>query len=165
MTDSKADIGLSEFTVERDDLLALARSVVGHGDVAEDIVQDSWIRWSQHSYPVDRSKPILRKIVANLARDWLRKKKRERAGLFATSLLEETAPDAERIVIARQDLARAVRALKRLPKRTLLAFKMRRLEGLTYVEIGRHLDVSPARAYQLATKALARVAMEFDDQG
>ncbi|MEM6481987.1 MAG: RNA polymerase sigma factor [Pseudomonadota bacterium] len=165
MADNKADIGLSEFLGERDDLLALARSIVGQADMAEDIVQDSWIRWSQHNYPVERAKPFLRKIVANLGRDWLRKTKREADGLCAASLISEKVPDTERIIIGRQELLRVIAALKSLPTRTFIAFKMRRLDGASYTEIGNQLGVSSARACQLATKALARIAIELDDQG
>lgn len=162
MRHDMADTALASYLRERSELLALARSVVGRADIAEDIVQDSWIRWDRHDYPADRAKPIFRKIVANLARDWLRKASREHDRVATATHAAEAEPDTERTVIARQELRTVIKALRKLPQRTFLAFKMRRLEGLTYEEIGARLGVNASRAYQLSTKALARIAMELD---
>lgn len=155
--------GLSTFLDEREDLIALAHSVVGHYDVAEEIVQDSWIRWHRSDYPAERAKPIMRRMVSNLARDWWRRQKRSVAAFGTYEVLVHGATlDGERIVVARQEVEMVVKALKTLPERTFLAFKWYRLDGLTFREIAKRLDVCPARAYQLVTQALARVAMQLD---
>lgn len=163
MADGTKQLDLATFLGERDDLIALAKSVVGHHDVAEDVVQDSWIRWHQSDYPADRAKPILRRMVANLARDWWRWNKRTGA-IFGTYeiMAQRSSPDTERVVVARQEIQIVVEALKKLPERTFLAFKWYRLDGLTYRQIAERLDVCPARAYQLVTQALARIAMQLD---
>lgn len=162
MSRLSSDLGLDTFVRERDDLIALAWSIVGHSDVAEDLVQESWLKWGSHRYPADRARPIFRTIVANLARDWHRRRGRESACLAAYELTRDQAPDTERVVIAREELLRVAEALKVLPDRTLLAFKLHRLHGMTYKQIAVRLDVCPARAYQLVTKALAHAAMELD---
>lgn len=163
MSNEVCDPALESFVSKRDDLLALAMSFVSHPDVAEDIVQDSWIRWQSKCYPPDRAVPIFRTIVANLARDWFRREKRNRESLDAHFLLTEHEVDSERVVIARQDLRRVARALGTLSEKSLAALKLHRIDGLTYREIGERLDVSYARAYQLVAQALARSAMAMED--
>lgn len=163
MIDDRADCGLQCFLKERDDLVALARSVVGHTDIAEDIVQDSWIRWSCKSYPARDAIPIFRRIVANLAKDWYRRRRTEQRGLATEGLLQDDALDAERVYMARQELALVVAILRELPDRTLIAFRMHRLDGKTYAEIGLHLGVGTTRVHQMVHKALVHVAIRRNE--
>lgn len=163
MARNESEIGLDRFIDERDSLIALARSFVGSTDVAEDIVQDSWIRWQTNSYPAERATPLFRVIVANLARDWFRSQKRQRQNVETQTLLQEFEVDSERIVIARQDLKRVVRALGTLSKRSRLALKLHRIDGMTYRQIGDRLNISYARAFQLVSQALAQAAMAMED--
>ena len=159
MRNRGSDIALSSFIAERDDLIALARSVVGHPDIAEDIVQDSWIRWSHKTYPSRDAVPIFRRIVANLAKDWYRRRRTEQRGMDAERLVQDEAPNAEHVYIARQELAQVIAILRELPDRTLCAFRMHRLEGKTYKEIGAHLGVGTTRVHQMVHKALVHVAL------
>ncbi|MEM9576909.1 MAG: FecR domain-containing protein [Pseudomonadota bacterium] len=153
------------FSEHRESLVALACSIVGRPDIAEDVVQDSWIRWQGHSYPTNAAKPLLRKIAQNLARDWCRKEKRQ------ATLLKTYAPDTadwrhgETTLIARQDLRQVVAALQTLPPNMLWALKLHRFDGLTFRPIGAAMDLSHARAFQLMTRALARAAMALEDTG
>lgn len=156
-----AEAELLAFMDEREDLLALACAVVGNSAVAEDLVQDSWMRWQSHRYPNSRARPILRRIVRNLALDWHRRQRAERNGLAATRLLVDKAPDSERILMARQDLVEVARVLSELPERTLAAFRMYRIEGFTYAEIAKELDVAPSRAHQLVRNALVHMALRL----
>ncbi|MEM8576047.1 MAG: sigma-70 family RNA polymerase sigma factor [Pseudomonadota bacterium] len=149
------------FVDDRRDLVRLARSIVGCPSIAEDVVQDSWLRWQGRSYPDQDAQLIFRRIVANLARDWRRKDRRERIGLLTLSQIERTAPDTEHVVIARADLAAAVIALGELPERTLAAFRMHRLQNMTYQEIGERLNISTQRAFQLVQRALIHVAVRL----
>ncbi|MEM9371192.1 MAG: sigma-70 family RNA polymerase sigma factor, partial [Pseudomonadota bacterium] len=105
--------------------------------------------------------PILRRIVKNLAFDWHRRQRTERDGLTAQKLIEENAPDSERILMARQDLLEVARVLAELPDRTLAAFRMYRIEGRTYAEIAKELGVVPSRAHQLVRNALVHMALRL----
>ncbi|MEM9122459.1 MAG: sigma factor, partial [Pseudomonadota bacterium] len=121
MTKPGCDPALERFLPEREDLIALARTVVGCPSVAEDLVQDCWLRWRAKAYPSDKARPILMRIVKNLAIDWHRRRKREADGLETQKLHWAEAPDTERIVGARQELALVVRALSECPERTVYA--------------------------------------------
>lgn len=144
--------------------MALARSFVGRNDVAEDIVQDSRIRWQSSSYPADRAIPVFRPIIAHPARDWFRRQKRQHRHYETYSILAELELDAQRIVIARQELRQVLRALKTIPEKSLIALKLHCLDGLTYRQIGAKMDISYARACQLVSQALAQAAMEMGDE-
>ena len=162
MAADNSDTSLDEFIQQRSDLIALARSIVGSRHIAEELVQESWIRWAGRDYPADKLVPIVRRIVANLSKDWRRRAKIERDGLqFVVSETEESL-DGERIVMARQELVQVAVVLSELPKRTLSAFRMHRLDGLTYAEIGRRLGISTTRVHQLLQDALAHVALRID---
>ncbi|MEM8797749.1 MAG: RNA polymerase sigma factor [Pseudomonadota bacterium] len=155
--------GLETFLSERERLMVLAQSIVRNPAIAEELVQDSWLRWGSRSYPTDRIKPILNRIVANLCRDWLRRQKAEKHGLDYLGLFSDTAPDTERIVISRQDLAIVMKAIGTLPRRTAHALYMNRIEGMTCAEIGTALDVSTQRAHQLVRSALVHIALHLGD--
>ncbi|MEM9735078.1 MAG: RNA polymerase sigma factor [Pseudomonadota bacterium] len=162
---TKSEIAsVDAFVRERDDLVALARNVLNNASTAEDVVQDSWFRWAGRSYPIEDARPILRRIVINLARDLLRREKRERIGLETRPPMAELAPDAERVVIAREEVAIVVAALSELPERTLTAFRLQRIHGLTYEEIGQRLEVSTQRAFQLVRRALVHIALRMEQQ-
>lgn len=157
------DLALDTFINDRDKLLALALTFVGNRAVAEDLLQDSWIRWSGRNYPPHQAKPIFRRIVANLARDWHRRQKTERVALATHKLTFDPALDSERVVIARQDLRHAVRALGSLPARHVLALRLRRVEGLSYAQIAERIGTVPSRAYTLVAEAIVHVAIHLDD--
>lgn len=158
------NLALDTFLVRQRDLIALANKVVRNPAVAEELVQDSWIQWSAKSYPEQDAAPIFTRIVMNLARDWHVKQRREWARLEAFALLYDDAPDTERIVIARIDLMNVLRALNQLPHRSLRAFRLSRVEGMTYAQIGKDLGVSTSMAYRLVADALVELAWLTDKQ-
>lgn len=155
---------LDAYVSERRDLIALARSIVGNTDVAEDLVQDSWLRWSTREYALDHARPILMRIVKNLAFDWHRRRRVEFEVLEAQHIFHDTPPDTERIVIARQRLDKVTRALQTLPPRTLLAFRYCRVDSMTLKETGKKLGVSESRACQLVSNAIIHIIAELDEE-
>lgn len=160
----KSDLepGLAAFIDNREKLVALASSIVGNSAVAEELVQDSWLRWNSHDYAQDKARPIFMQIVANLSRDWLRRQKSERSYLQFLNLADDAAPDTERVVISRQDLALVVDALQELPERTVDAFYMNRIGSLTFKQISVRLDISTARAHQLVRNALVHLSLRLE---
>lgn len=162
MTAQQCDPVMRTFCEERSDLIALAQSLVGHHDIAEDIVQESWLRWQDKSYPADRAKPIVFRIIKNLAADWHRRKEVESKNYRIYSMLRGDVPDSERVVVARQQLKMVIEALSELPEQALEAFRLHRLEGMCFQEIGKHLGVSKAGAHRLVAKALTRIVLHLE---
>lgn len=87
MSEQTVDPGLRCFVDDRDRLIAIACRIVDSRAVAEELVQESWLRWDARDYPADKAAPIFRSIVANLARDWRRRQRTE-------STITGTLPDA-----------------------------------------------------------------------
>ncbi|MEM6677500.1 MAG: sigma-70 family RNA polymerase sigma factor [Pseudomonadota bacterium] len=154
---------LETFITRRRDLIALANAVVGNRSIAEELVQDSWLVWSTRAYPQHRAGPILKRIVLNLARDRYRRQRVEWRYLQFGAPEPDAAPDTERHYIARETIEQVVAALEELPERTLAAFRMHRLDGLTYAQIGERLDIVPSRAHQLVRNALLHIALRVDE--
>ncbi|MEM6480638.1 MAG: sigma-70 family RNA polymerase sigma factor [Pseudomonadota bacterium] len=158
MATKDANDRLDVYLKERKDLLSLARSIVYDAHVAEDLVQDSWLRWVKQDYPAREARPILKKIVSNLALDWYRRQQHEKRVAAVHAMHIEASPDSERVLIARQELGRVVRALSELPDRTVEAFRMSRVQGLKLAEIAARLNVSVPRAHQLVQQAIVHIA-------
>ncbi|MEM8796110.1 MAG: sigma-70 family RNA polymerase sigma factor [Pseudomonadota bacterium] len=153
-----ADQALTTFVKEREALISVALRVVHSRAVAEELVQDSWIRWEGKDYAPDKALFIFKRIVTNLARDWTKSRRIEEKILTDLMLLEDMDFDAERIVIARQELFRVVRALESLPEKSAKAFHMRYVDGKSYTEIGKKLGVVRSRAFSLVQDAMVYVA-------
>ncbi|MEM6659307.1 MAG: sigma-70 family RNA polymerase sigma factor [Pseudomonadota bacterium] len=150
---------LKTFLQERELLISVACSIVQSRAIAEELVQDSWLRWIERTYPDDKALPIFRRIVANLARDWYRRKRTETLVLSAQAHEPQYQLDTERVVIARQDLAIIVSALESLPSRNVAAFRMSRVDGLTYAEIAKRMDTVPSRIHGYVVKTLAHLTV------
>ncbi|MEO1723441.1 MAG: RNA polymerase sigma factor [Pseudomonadota bacterium] len=152
------------YSESRSDLYGVAVSIVGDSASAEDLVQESWLRWNGRGYPAEGAPRILRRIIRNLARDLLRKRRREEE--VVQSLADEScyAPDVESLVVDRDRLRRVERIVSALPARTRLAFRMSCVDGRTYAEISERLQVSRPRAHQLVGQALAKITMKLANE-
>lgn len=128
--------GLEPFVEGRRDLLMAAEKAIGCPSLAEDLIQESWIRWSQKNYDTRHAVPILRTIIRNLAMDWGRRARLERSVLAELAHLMTVAPDSEEIAAARSKAKLAVDVLAAMPARTRNAFLLRRVDGLTFDDIG-----------------------------
>lgn len=157
------DPGLKTFVDERDRLIAAAYRIVDNRAVAEELVQESWLRWHGKTYPPDHALSLLLRIVRNLSIDWHRKRRVEFEAIETQVLLQESPLDAERIVEARQQLERVIRVIDLLPPKSRLAFRHARIDGLTLNETGQRLGVSQSRASQLVSDAIVRIVEALDE--
>lgn len=79
------------FTASRSRLFGLAYRLLGSRADAEDVLQDAWLRW-QGAGEMEKPEVVLRRIVANLSIDLLRKRRRERER-YTGPWLPEPVPD------------------------------------------------------------------------
>ncbi|MEM8554848.1 MAG: sigma-70 family RNA polymerase sigma factor [Pseudomonadota bacterium] len=151
-------------TFERDRrvLLAIACRIVEDQSVAEEIVQESWLRWHGRDYKQSDARPIFRQIVANLARDWRRSRTAEFGALSELYQRRSFTPSTEAVVIARSELAAVVRTLRRLPKRNVRAFRMRVIDGMTYQQIGDRLGVSVSHTHGLVEQVMVEIGLALE---
>lgn len=131
----------------------LARFLIARGnsrDDAEDLLQDMFVKLESSSLgPIAQPRAYLYQMANNLAHDKRRAASRrtnrneawiklQHGGLSET----DPAPNAERIVLARDHLSRIEIALDNLPERTADIFKRFRIEGESQKTIASSLGIS-----------------------
>jgi RNA polymerase sigma-70 factor (ECF subfamily) len=162
-----ADRRLVEYAAYRRRLIDYAVTVVGDRGRAEDLVQEAYLRVAglPADKPVDDAFAFMRRIVRNLAIDWLRKSSAERRVVAPDVEYDFVADDQaspERSLIDRQNVAIVMQALDELPPRTRAALEMRRFEGLPLAEIARRLGISITLAHRLVHRALQHCQSRLD---
>ncbi|MEM1005131.1 MAG: RNA polymerase sigma factor [Pseudomonadota bacterium] len=150
------------FVADRELLIALACRIVDSRAVAEELVQESWIRWQGRDYRASDARPILRRIVSNLAKDWRRSNTAEQSALGEVHAFYATAPSSESALIAKNELLLVIRTLGKMSARHRRAFRLRTLEGRTYKEIGARLGLSISHARNLVEQVIVEIVLVLD---
>jgi RNA polymerase sigma-70 factor (ECF subfamily) len=155
----------SAFEMHRSHLLGIGYRMLGSLAEAEDVVQESWLRWQrvgQGSGQEDILNPRawLSRAVTNLCLDQLRSVKRRREEYIGSWLpdpvVEGMGPDmaleqADSLSVA------LLLALERLSPLERAAYLLHDIFDLDYPEIAVQLDRSEANCRQLATRARVHV--------
>jgi RNA polymerase sigma factor (sigma-70 family) len=163
---------LAVYIEHRDELLNYANKFLQDRAIAEDVVQEAWLRLSARDGQGEEiSHPLryLYSIVRNLALDWVRRGPREvpEAPDSPTwRVLHAQSPTAEDIVLQRDEIRALMEAVAELPERTQLAFRMYKLEEKSLQEVADFLNVSVGRAHQIVREALLHATHRlFGDDG
>lgn len=144
-------------------LVGFAGSIVGHGDDAEDIAQETFVRVWRHREswtPSGKATVYLYRITRNLALNAVRDRQslseREgRAGeaFFFTSSPRTPAENFESESV-REEIEAAISAL---PARRREIFVLCRFHGLTHTEIAETLEISVQTVSNQITSALSHL--------
>ena len=149
----------------RSQLVRYAAGIVGERGLAEDVVQDAYLRLERaerkraDDETLDEPLAYLFHVVRNLAIDVRRRLGRERSHAVpgdaaGAGEIAEDRPDPEAQAIARDQLRVLQAALEELPKRSRVALEMHRFGGYRIVDIAAHLGVSVGTAHALVVDAL-----------
>lgn len=151
----------------REDLLRFIRRRVSSPEVAADLAQEAFVRVMRHPQPQELRDPraYLFTTAANLVLDHGRHQRLARTTDDALDDVPDTAPDSERVIAARQELALVQAALEKLPQRTRLAFEMHRLGGMSQPAIARQLGVSTTVVWRMVQDAYAQLRDALRDSG
>lgn len=153
------------------DLLRFTRRRVASPEIAADLVQEAFVRVMRQpdNQEMRDTRAYLFTTAAHLALD---QRRRDRVVPLAAENASELdvidpTPDAERALVARQELARVEAALAALPARTRMVFEMHRMGGLSQPEIARRLGVSTTLVWRMIQQAYAhlRDALREGDGG
>jgi RNA polymerase sigma-70 factor (ECF subfamily) len=153
---------LEVFLSLRERLYLSIAKVVRSQTAAEDLVQDTFLRlWERRAFlPHALILPgYVVRTGRNLAIDF---KRRERIAPFIEGVemlefLADTTPSPEHRAIAAQNLKSLSHAIAALPPRAREVFVLARIEGMTYVEIGERLGISPKTVFSHMVVALERL--------
>jgi len=159
------------FVSNRHQLQAIARKITGSAELADDVMQDAYLRLRQGACAREISSPMLycNQVVRNVALDHYRRQAVERTYRVYTvdgELPPVTCPSvADKDLHDRRILAAVVSVLDALPPRIKQVFELYRLSGLTQREIGKRLGCSATLVNFMmkeATEALSRCRVLMD---
>lgn len=144
------------------------RRRVSSPEVAADLTQEAFLAlWSARStLSVTNGHAYLFRTATNLA---INHNRRERIlsfvddsdAVFAT-LADETATP-ERVLLSRQELAVVYTTLNEFPPAHRKIFILSRIEGRTYEEIGRTLEIPAKTAFSHMVRMLVRMQLRLED--
>ncbi len=128
---------------------------------SEDVTQETFVRLATAPIPIRHPKALLMTVATNLARDEIRRQKRQGgAHLSLDQAYAENepwaAPDQETALLLKQ-------VILSMPKLYRNVFVLSRFAGLSYEEIAERCNVSVKTVEWRMTKALAHCAALLRD--
>lgn len=157
-----AHMSADPFVTHRNLLFTVAYELLGSAADAEDVLQESWLRWSS----IDRSqvrdaRAYLVRIVTRQSLNHLRTLSRRREDYVGEWLPEPlvTSPDVSADVELAESVSMAMlTVLETLGPAERAVFVLREVFDVPYDEIADAVDKSPATVRQIAHRARAHVA-------
>lgn len=151
------------FEQHREFLQALAYRLLGTASDAEDIVQETYLRWAKTDRTaITEPRAYLARITTRLCLDQVKSARVRREQYVGQWLPEPVVQAAEFTENPAGDLAQDISyalmlALERLSPLERAAFLLHDVFGLSFDEIGETLGRAPAACRQLATRARGNV--------
>ena len=138
------------YRTQRLPMVRLAHVITGSNAVAEEVVQEAFIRLQEHWGRAENPAGYLRTIVTNLCRTQVRRRDHER----------RLAPPIE-LVAFQPEIDETWAAVCRLPFRQRAALALRFYEDLDEAEIARILRCRPGTVKSTIHRGLARLRKEM----
>jgi RNA polymerase sigma-70 factor (TIGR02957 family) len=160
--DDRLDPATEAFLAHRNLLFTVAYEMLGSAADAEDVLQETWLRWAGVDLGAVRDfRPYLVRITTRQALGRLRALGRRRESYVGPWLPEPllTAPDvAEDVELAESVSIAMLLVLETLTPAERAVFVLRDVFDVGYEEIAETIDKSPAAVRQIAHRARAHVA-------
>ena len=151
----------------------------GSQALAEDVVQETWIRASTSAGTMpDNPRAYLYRMAGNIAVDHLRRVRRQEGletaawdddplSVSDRALLEiaSSEPIADEVAAAREELAILSTAIRELPEKCRLVFLLYRGEGLTMREVALRLDISEKTVENHLARAMVHCRRKLREAG
>ncbi|NML91830.1 RNA polymerase sigma factor [Sphingobium sp. TB-6] len=152
-------------------LVSLMRRRAGMGSDAEDLVQEAYARFIEQSSKTAVHNPqgFIFRVATNLAITAARSQTRHsviEADPAVLALISPGIPAQHEVLEARERLRLVELAIDQLPTRARQVFVLHRVEGLTYGEISRELDISVSAVEKNMARALMHLTISnaFDEK-
>jgi RNA polymerase sigma-70 factor (TIGR02957 family) len=150
------------FVTHRGLLFTVAYEMLGSAADAEDVLQESWLRWAEvDQEQVQDPRAYLVRIVTRQALNHLRAVSRRREEYFGEWLPEPllTSPDvADDVELAESVSIAMLTVLETLVPTERAVFVLREVFDVPYEEIAEAVDKTPAAVRQIAHRARDHVA-------
>ncbi|MBQ1011315.1 RNA polymerase sigma-70 factor [Micromonospora sp. M51] len=160
--DGSGQPAVEAFVAHRNLLFTVAYEMLGSAADAEDVLQETWLRWADVDLPAVRDqRSYLVRITTRLSLNRLRAVGRRRESYVGSWLPEPllTAPDvAEDVELAESVSMAMMLVLETLAPTERAVFVLREVFDLAYDEIAEAVDKSPATVRQIAHRARTHVA-------
>ena len=158
----RMDSATEAFAAHRNLLFTVAYEMLGSAADAEDVLQETWLRWAGVDLDTVRDqRAYLVRITTRQALSRLRTLRRRKESYVGPWLPEPllTAPDvAEDVELADSVSMAMLLVLETLTPTKRAVFVLREVFDLEYDEIAEAVDKSPAAVRQIAHRARAHVA-------
>ncbi|MDO3684887.1 RNA polymerase sigma-70 factor [Micromonospora sp. C28ISP2-4] len=156
-----ADRATEAFVAHRNLLFTVAYEMLGSAADAEDVLQETWLRWIRvDAEHVRDHRAYLIRITTRQALNRLRTMRRRREAYVGPWLPEPllTAPDVVEDVTLAESVSMALMVvLETLSPTERAVFVLREVFGVSYDEIAAAVDKSPAAVHQIAHRARQHV--------
>ncbi len=153
-----------------DSIYGLATRMMGDRTLAEDVVQEVFLRLHKAAATIDTSRdprPWLRTMTANLCRDHWRKVSRKAVpvdgGPDQAPPLANGGPTPEAQAISNQQARQVQAAIDQLPDPLREVVVLRDYEGLAHEEIATIVGASPAAVRKRYSRALSALGELLED--
>ncbi|WP_341720083.1 RNA polymerase sigma-70 factor [Micromonospora sp. FIMYZ51] len=160
--DGRPDPATETFVAHRNLLFTVAYELLGSAADAEDVLQETWLRWAGVELDTVRDqRAYLVRITTRQALTRLRTLGRRKETYFGTWLPEPllTTPDvAEDVELAESVSMAMLLVLETLTPTERAVFVLREVFDVGYDEIAEAVDKSPVAVRQIAHRARAHVA-------
>ena len=164
MPDLREEERLATFAAHRPLMFSIAYRMLGSASDAEDVVQDTYLRWQRADLDAVRSdKDYLSAMVTRLSIDHLRSARVRREVYVGPWLPDPLVGVDERDPLAAATLAESLSTaflvlLERLTPTQRAAFLLREVFAFDYAEVARILEATEANARQLVQRAKQHIA-------
>lgn len=151
----------------RHELLRFLVQRVSCVDTAEDIFQETFIRYAEYKakHTIENPRAFIFKIAANLAIDYVRSRSRH-----AEQNIEETQEQdeplslsVEQTVMSEQQVERLIAALSELSPKCREVFILLKFKQYSYAEVEEKLGISQTMIFKYVTQAMKHCRERLDD--
>ncbi|NHF74741.1 RNA polymerase sigma factor [Paracoccus xiamenensis] len=164
----KAELRHEIYRDQRVRLIEYATPILGSRELAEDVVQDAFMRFAperSHGTTPEQILAYLYRIVRNLSFDKLKRSRIEQRydERSAPYWVTPTAPPTPEENLLLGDQVRIVNeVLAEFPPEVRIAVEMNRFGGFTLEEVAAHLHISVATAHRHIRKVMVALALRLD---
>jgi len=148
----------------KDKMFRLALRIVKNQEVAEDVVQESFIKvWNKREKlaEIDNPDAYCMTITRNMSIDKLRAKKMDPSDIDEHYDIKSNTADPERDMVAKQELSNVMKIVNALPENHRTVIHLRDIEGYSYKEISEMTGYSLEKVKVYLHRARMRIKEHF----